>query len=180
MRKIAIAYQNSLSRMVFERLDFWFKQSYLYKIPTLISEYIIFLYHNSFFKKYIHSNHSFFSYFFKEGMFYFLISQLFVFMNWILTVFTNFTKGSYSEKITHLLRLDANENIISFGSSFLFSALGTFFLLQLIFGSGYNRSQMLVMFPLIFLLYFLSQLKGKAEDYWSNSVLLKWIQNIYR
>ena len=180
MRMIAIAYQNSFFGTIFRLLDFWFKQSYLYKIPTFISDYITFLYNNSYFKQYIHSNDSFFSNFFKNGLFYFLTFQLFVFMTWIISIFTTLTKGTYSEKIANQFWLDANENIISYGSSFLLMSLGMNSLLQFWFGSGFTRSQMLVLFPLIFLLYILSQLKGKAEDFWSNSVLIKWIQNIYQ
>lgn len=154
-------------------------QSYFYMISQKVLAYMLMLYRNSFFWHYLHSNQSFFTSLFSEGIFFRAISQLFLFVSLFLTWISRLWKDSCSDILFSQGKGELTRNYLRYLSSFLFVALVIYSLINLLWGSGFTRAQMLPLLMVIILLFILSQLQGKASEYLSNSVILQWIQKIY-
>jgi hypothetical protein len=179
MSIIIIIYQNSFFSKLILILHRIMKQSYLYQIFQKMLNYGIFLYQTSYFRNYIHSNHSFFTPLFTGGIFYRMVTQLFLFVSVFLMWINRLWRGSCSEVLFSQGKEDLTRNYLRYLSTFLFVSLVIYSLINLLWGSGFTRTQMLPLLVVIFLVFGLSQPHGKTSEYLSNSVILRWIQKIY-
>ena len=170
---------NSIAMKGYSILEKWFMESFLYKIPCWIIGYVYPLYTQSNFKKYFNSQNSLLTSLYSHGIFYHLVSWLFLFINGCLNILNRLLNGSLTEKIGKLSLEDLKQNYLSYGSTFLFTALICYSLMSLLFGAGFTRSNMLLLIFSIFFLYGLSRLKGRIDDYISSSVIIKWIEKLY-
>jgi hypothetical protein len=170
---------SSLSYQIYLVLERYFKNSLLYRIPFTFVDYVIFLYKNSFVNHYFHTKHSFFAPLFSGGIFYNLVNQIFFLLSLVLSILTKLWRGTWSARICKHFQEDLAVNYIGYVSTFLFTSLLIYSFLNLLFGRGYSRSQMLVLLSIIFLLFGLSQIKERSSEYFRNSVIIQWIKKIY-
>lgn len=157
----------------------FFKQSYVYRIPCQLNDYILTIYSESYVNQYFHSNQSFFTSLFQNGIFYQLINQLFIFTAFCLSLLTSLWHHSCTENVWKHMIVDLDNNYLRFLSTFLFVTVVIFSLLNLFWGSGFDRETMLLILLVAFILFSFSHLIGKTNQYLSHSVMIRWIQKIY-
>ena len=171
--------QHSVSFQILLWISQVVTQSYSYQIPYRFILYIGAIYQTSATKHYFHTRTLIFTSLLENGFFYRLPETLFRLIDGIVALFVKMVKGSQTEKVVHVFRQDLVFNYVRFLSTFLYTALISYSLLVLLAGSGYNKNQVLVLMVVILTTFSLSSLQGDAHEYLKNSVIIKWIQQIY-
>jgi hypothetical protein len=179
MNNMMDIFSQSLLYRGFLVLNKIFKQSYLYLIPKKTVDYVGKLYQESYTHHYFHTNRSFFTPLFRNGLFVQLITQLFVFTGFFITLIGQLWSGSCTEKLWDEFKADCSSNYLRYLSTFLFVSVIIYSIITIISGSGYTRGQMLTLVGVVFILFGFTQLKGKTNEYLTNSVIIQWIQKIY-
>lgn len=179
MKTIELIYTNSLTNKFLSALMKWFYQSMIYKIISVIVDFSNKQYQKSQFKHFFLTRNSFFSSWFRGGIFEKFILISFGLIHWILDFCRLAYQDSFLQIFVQYSKKDLTQNWLKYSASILYSSFVMYALLTLFFGSGFTRSEMVNLILVVFLLFGLSQIQGDSNKFLENSVILRWIQKIY-
>lgn len=91
----------------------------------------------------------------------------------------NFLKDSISQKAFNLIRKDLTFNFFRYASFFFVCWIMMYVILELIFGRGFTRLEMLFYILLVIFLFPLTGVSVSTDKILKNSYIIKWIENLF-
>lgn len=173
-------FHNSYIYFIISKICVVLKESITAKIFILIYNTFINAFNVSFTKQlFLTENSSFINFFNNSFLTNFFKNVIFKLVKVLILFFDSLFDGSFSQKVFNSLKRDLSFNSFKYTSIFLLCWTMVYVILELIFGAGFTREEMLLYILIVVFLFALSGLEIKTDKILKSSIIIKWIENLF-
>lgn len=173
-------YHNSFIFYLFDKTHSIIKESFTAKVFLLIYYEFSKSFSISFTKQVFSTETNFLNNFFSDTFLVLTFKNIvFKTTQALVSFFKNFFKDSISQKIFDFIRKDLTFNFFRYVSFFFVCWIMMYVILELIFGRGFTRLEILFYILLVIFLFPLTGVSVSTDKILKNSYIIKWIENLF-
>lgn len=97
----------------------------------------------------------------------------------IIEFYNNLFNDSFTDRTFNSIRKDLTQNAIKFASYLILCWITVYVILELIFGAGFTKFEMLIYILLVIIFFLFTRIEVPFQEIFKESLIIKWIKGIF-